>query len=72
MRDEYDFTTGARGRYAARFEEGSNVVVLPPDVAAEFPTSEAVEKTLRRVAKRRAQRRRQSRAARSTPSATVE
>jgi len=58
MRPEYDFNGGARGEYAARFQEGSNVVVLPPDVAAEFPTPEEVNETLRRVAKRRARRRR--------------
>ena len=28
MRDEYDFTRGARGKYAKRFAQGSNVVVL--------------------------------------------
>jgi hypothetical protein len=58
MRPEYDFSGGARGKYTARFQEGSNVVVLEPDVAAEFPTPEEVHDTLRRVAKRRARRRR--------------
>ncbi len=58
MRSEYDFRGGARGKYASRFQEGSNVVVLAPDVAAEFPTPEEVHETLRRVAKRRARRRR--------------
>jgi hypothetical protein len=47
MRDEYDFSDGVRNKYAARFREGSNVVVLDPDVAAEFPTQEAVNKALR-------------------------
>lgn len=28
MRDEYDFSGGQRGKYAKRFEAGSNVVVL--------------------------------------------
>jgi hypothetical protein len=60
MRSEYDFSAGLRGKYADRFREGSNVVVLPPDVAAEFPTPEAVHETLRRVAKRRARRRREA------------
>jgi hypothetical protein len=57
MRSEYDFSAGVRGKYSARFQEGSNVIVLPPDVAAEFPTPEAVHETLRRVAKQRARRR---------------
>lgn len=54
MRDEYDFTGGVRGKYAARFAEGSNVVVLDPDVAAEFKTPQAVNEALRaEIEKRR-------------------
>lgn len=54
MRDEYDFSSGVRGKYAARFAEGSNVVVLDPDVAAEFKTPQAVNDALRaQIAKRR-------------------
>ncbi len=48
--EQYDFSGGERGKYAARFEEGTNVVVLEPDVAAVFPTSEAVNAALRKVA----------------------
>ena len=33
MRDEYDFSNGTRGKYAAQFVEESNIVVLDPDVA---------------------------------------
>lgn len=47
MRPEYDFTGGVRGKYAERFAEGSNVVVLAPDVAAAFPTAESVNDALR-------------------------
>jgi hypothetical protein len=47
MRAEYDFSGGVRGKYAARFAEGSNVVVLAPDVAAVFRTTEAVNEALR-------------------------
>ena len=50
MRPEYDFSGGQRGKYASRFQEGANVVVLDPDVAAAFPTSEAVNAALRKVA----------------------
>lgn len=46
MRDEYDFSSGIRGKYAERFKRGSNVVVFDPDVAAAFPTR-SVNKTLR-------------------------
>lgn len=47
MRDEYDFAGDVRGKYAADFAEGSNVVVLDPDVAAEFRTRKAVNDALR-------------------------
>ncbi len=49
MQPEYDFSAGVRGKYAARFDEGSNVVVLDPDVAARFPDSAAVNEALRKM-----------------------
>ncbi len=51
MRDHYDFSGGIRGKYARRYAEGTNVVVLDPDVANEFPSREVVNETLRAVAK---------------------
>jgi hypothetical protein len=54
IREEYDFSGGVRGKYAARFAKGSNVVVLDPDVAAEFKTPQAVNDALRaEIEKRR-------------------
>jgi hypothetical protein len=47
MVDEYDFSGGVRGKYAHRYAQGSNVVVLPPDLAQAFPTAEAVHDALR-------------------------
>ncbi|HMP41594.1 MAG TPA: hypothetical protein PKA05_14535 [Roseiflexaceae bacterium] len=47
MKAEYDFSAGMRGKYAQRYAEGTNVVVLAPDVAAAFPTAEAVNTALR-------------------------
>ena len=47
MLDEYDFRGGDRGKYARRYAEGSNVVVLSPDVAEAFPSSESVNEALR-------------------------
>jgi hypothetical protein len=44
---EYDFRPGVRGKYAARYAEGTNVVLLDPDVAAAFPDSAAVNSALR-------------------------
>ena len=32
MRPEYDFSKGVRGKHAAKYAEGTNVVVLEPDV----------------------------------------
>jgi len=56
---EYDFSGGVRGKYAARFAAGSNVVVLDPDVALAFPDSAAVNRALRglvEIAQREAKR----------------
>jgi len=50
MRAHYNFGNGIRGKYARRYAEGTNVVVLDPDVAREFPNRDAVNKTLRAVA----------------------
>ena len=44
---DYDFSKGVRGKYAARFAAGTNVVVLSPDVAEVFHDSEAVNEALR-------------------------
>ena len=47
MLDEYDFSKGQRGKYAKRYAEGTNVVLLEPDVAAVFPDSASVNEALR-------------------------
>ena len=44
---EYDFSQGVRGKYAQRYAEGTNIVVLSPDVMEFFPDSEAVNAALR-------------------------
>jgi hypothetical protein len=49
LRAEYDFSGGARAKYAARFRQGVNVVVLDPDVAEAFRSSEAVNRALRAI-----------------------
>ena len=61
MRAEYDFSKGVRGKHAAQYAAGSNVVVIEPDVAAEFPTAEEVNETLRAVAQLLQQRRKSMR-----------
>ena len=50
MRPEYDFSKGVRGVTAARYREGTNVIVLDPSVMDVFPDSEAVNEALRALA----------------------
>jgi hypothetical protein len=50
MRAEYDFSRGVRGKHARRFAQGTNLVRLESDVARVFPSSEAVNRTLRALA----------------------
>jgi len=47
MRPEYDFSGAVRGKYHKRYLEGTNVVVLEPDVAKRFRNSESVNEALR-------------------------
>jgi len=51
MLDKYGFSKGVRGKYVKRFAEGSNVVVLSPDIAQVFPDSESVNEALRTLIK---------------------
>ncbi|PYQ26194.1 MAG: hypothetical protein DMF56_25440 [Acidobacteria bacterium] len=47
MRDEYDFRGGERGKYYKRYREGTNIVLLDPDIAKVFRDSETVNIALR-------------------------
>jgi hypothetical protein len=50
LRPEYDLSKlkgGVRGKYAKRFREGTNLVLLSPDVARYFPDEESVNAALR-------------------------
>ena len=52
LRPEYDPASmqgGIRGKYVKRFREGTNVVLLQPEVAEAFPTEDAVNEALRGV-----------------------
>ncbi len=53
LRPEYDLSQllkgGVRGKYAGRYREGTNLVLLAPDVAEAFPDEEAVNEALRLV-----------------------
>ncbi len=48
--EEYDFSGGVRGKYTARYAEGTNVVVVDPDVARFFPDHDSVNDALRHLA----------------------
>jgi len=54
IRDEYDFSQGIRGKYARRYAQGTNVVVLEPDVAKVFSNSKAVNASLRKIIREKA------------------
>jgi hypothetical protein len=49
MLEEYDFSQGLQGKYADRFRESTNLVLLDRDVAEAFPSDEAVNTALRLV-----------------------
>ncbi len=49
MRAEYDFSRGVRGKYADRYRQGTNVVLLDPEVAEAFPDSKSVNDALREL-----------------------
>ncbi len=47
IRPEYDIRGGVRGKYYERYRQGTNVVLLDPDVATVFRDSESVNRALR-------------------------
>jgi len=52
LRPEYDFAAmqgGVRGKYTKRYREGTNLVLLEPDIAEAFPNDAAVNQALRGV-----------------------
>ena len=55
LRPEYDMKSllkdGVRGKYAKEYREGTNLVLLDPDVAKAFPNEKAVNEALRLVIK---------------------
>jgi len=56
MREEYStdiIRSGVRGKYAQRYHEGSNVVVIDPDLSKAFPNADAVNQALREVLAKR-------------------
>jgi len=55
LRPEYDLKSllkgGVRGKYAKKYREGTNLVLLEPEIAKAFPTEKAVNDALRLVMK---------------------
>lgn len=51
MLSEYDFSKGIRGKYAKRYAQGTNLVMLSPDVRKVFHDSESVNTILRVIAR---------------------
>ncbi len=47
MEEEYDIRGGVRGKYAERYRQGTNLILLDADVAAVFPDTAAVNRALR-------------------------
>lgn len=54
LRPEYDASSlrnGVRGKYYERYQSGTNLVLLDPDVARAFPDAETVNDALRLLMK---------------------
>ena len=52
LRLEYDFASmkgGVRGKYVRRAREGTNIVLIEPEVTDAFPTEQAVNEALKGV-----------------------
>jgi len=50
LRPEYhrdELGDGVRGKHLERYQQGTNLVLLAPDVRAAFPTDESVNEALR-------------------------
>ena len=49
MRDEYDLSklkNGVRGKHHDEYHAGTNLVLLQPDVAEEFPDADSVNEAI--------------------------
>ena len=56
LRDEYSedlIRSGVRGKYTNRYREGTNIVLIDPDLHKLFPDSESVNRALREYASTR-------------------
>ena len=51
MRSEYELKHGRRNPFAERLNNGTNLVLIKPDLLPYFPASEAVNEALRLIVK---------------------
>ncbi len=54
LRPEYDLAQlqgAVKGKYAKLYRQGTNLVLLEPDVAEAFPTAQSVNETLKLLMK---------------------
>ncbi|RWX45305.1 hypothetical protein H206_02205 [Candidatus Electrothrix aarhusensis] len=54
LRSEYPaelIKSGERGKYVKSYREGTNIVVIAPDLHKLFPDSDSVNRALRKYAK---------------------
>jgi hypothetical protein len=54
LRPEYDLAQlqeGVKGKYTERYRQGTNLVLLEPDVAQAFPNAQSVNEALRLLIK---------------------
>ena len=50
LREEYDLSklkNRVRGKYVERYQQGTNLILLEPEIAKAFPDAEAVNSALR-------------------------
>lgn len=53
----YDFRGGVSGKYAGQYADGTNLILLDPELAAEFPDSRSVSRALKAYLKTKPKRR---------------
>jgi hypothetical protein len=74
MRKQYkreDLGKGVRGKHFAAYSKGTNLVLISPDLAAVFPTAEAVNNALRSLLRWLSEQRAQLRAQADAPRSVV-
>ena len=45
--EKYDFGQGIKGKYSQKYNEGTNVIVIEPDIKKYFPDHDSVNQALR-------------------------